>query len=169
MSGSANKNEIQILVKTKSAEFIKRKLTLMENNNQEQSEPKFYRFQVFQANRNAAGKLEKTKTIGMTYHKPGEQNYTMRLWTFVDERFYILPNHNQSGRYFVMTREANKNPNVKNKYYWNIVGSGQVDSANGVIELEMDLFDKKIFMNIFPEAQAKTISFADFEENAIAA
>ena len=141
----------------------------MENKNNNQTQPEFYRFQVFQGKRNSQGKLEKTKTVGMTYHKPGQENYTMRLWTFVTEKFYLLPNHKQAGRYFVMTREANKKPEAKNKFYWNIVGSGRVDTSAGVIELELDLFDKMLYMNIFPEAQAKSVSFADFVDDLNAA
>ena len=142
-------------------------MTLIQNQSK-QNEPEYYRFQVFQGKRNSQGKLEKTKTVGMTYHKPGQDNYTMRLWTFVTERFYLLPNHKQGGRYFIMTREPNKNPSAKSKYFWNIVGSGIVDSAAGVIELEFDLLDKPIYMNIFPEAQAHSVSFADFESNLAA-
>ncbi|MBS1963086.1 MAG: hypothetical protein JST04_12800 [Bdellovibrionales bacterium] len=133
------------------------------NNNETPSQPEFYRFQLFQGRRNAEGKLEKTKTVGMAYHAPGQENYTMRFWTFVQERYFLLPNNKVSGRYFVMTREPNKKPDAKNKYFWNIVGSGQVDSASGVVELELDLFEKRIYMNIFPEAQAQSVSFADFE------
>ena len=143
----------------------------MNTNNQiaNKNELNFTRFQVFQGKRNVQGKIEKTKTIGMSYHMEGQDNYTMRLWTFVESRFYLLPNHKQSGRYLVMTREPNKNPNAKSKYFWNIVGSGAVDSAAGVIELEFDLFDKPVYMNIFPEAQAHSISFADFESELSAA
>ena len=125
------------------------------------SEVKFHRFQVFQGKRDAQGKIEKTKTVGMTYHQEGHENYTLRLWTFVHERFYLLNNHKVAGRYFIMGREENKQPNAKSKYFWNIIGSGKVDTAAGVIELEFDLFDKVLYMNIFPEAQAKSVSFAD--------
>lgn len=131
--------------------------------------PIFHRFQLFQGRMNESGKLEKTKSVGMAYHKEGQENYTMRLWTFVAERFFLVPNRKQTGRYFVMTREPNKNPNARSKYFWNIIGSGKVISALGVIELEFDLFDKPVYMNIFPEAQANTASFADFNEERIAA
>jgi hypothetical protein len=141
----------------------------MQTHNQTSQPPEFYRFQVFQGKRNSQGKIERTKTVGMSYHKPGQENYTLRLWTLVQERFYLLPDQKKPERYFIMTREPNKNPKAKNKYFWNIVGSGQVDSANGVIELEFDLFEKTIFMNIFPEAQAHSVSFADFEEELAAA
>jgi hypothetical protein len=147
----------------------KRRNPFMENNNQTPNQPEFYRFKVFQGNRNPQGKIERTKTVGMSYHASGQENYTLRLWTFTQERFYLLPDQKKPGRYFVMTRELNKKPNPKSKYYWNIVGSGQVDSANGVIEIELDLFSKTVFMNIFPEAQVHSVSFADFEEEPFAA
>jgi hypothetical protein len=133
-------------------------------SNDNKTEPQFYRFQVFQGKRNTQGKVERTKTVGMTYHQAGHENYTLRLWTFVHERFYLLNNHKQAGRYFIMAREENKQPNPKSKYFWNIIGSGRVDTSAGVIELEFDLFDKPLYMNIFPEAQANSSSFADFEE-----
>jgi hypothetical protein len=136
----------------------------MQTNNQTNPQTDFYRFQLFQGKRNVNGKIEKLKTVGMSYHLSGQEIYTLRLWTFVHERFYLLNNHKQAGRYFIMAREENKQPNPRSKFFWNIIGSGKVDTAAGVIELEFDLFDKPIFMNIFPEVKAKSSSFADFEE-----
>lgn len=120
--------------------------------NQEQS--KFYRFRVLQGNFSEEGKLEKTKTVGMAYTQEGQSMFTIRLWTLVSERFYLLMNREDSSRYLILTREPNKNQNAKNKYYWNIVGNGKADSTLGVIKLEFDLFEKPIYMNIFPESTA---------------
>lgn len=133
----------------------------MEKKNEINQQSEFYRFQVFQGKRNPQGKIEKTKSVGMAYHQKGEERYILRLWTFPDARFYLLPDHKVGGRYFVMTREENKKTNSKNKYFWNIVGSGRVDSAFGVIEIELDLFEKKIFMNIFPEVKVQAMGMSD--------
>jgi hypothetical protein len=131
--------------------------------------PTFHRFQLFQGRMNENGKIEKTKGVGMAYHVEGQENYTIKLWTYLAEHFYLVPNHRKAGGYFVMTREANKNPNAKSKYFWNIVGSGKVLSALGVIELEFDLFSKAVYMNIFPESQPSAANLADFKEDLIAA
>ncbi len=111
--------------------------------------PKFFRFQVFVKNTE-----EKKNTVGMAYLKEGQTMYTLRLWTFLDTKFFLLPSKESSSKYLIMSREPNKTPNAKNKYYWNIVGNAKANSAQGVLELDFDLFDKKICMSLFPESSA---------------
>lgn len=122
-------------------------------NQFQDTESSFYRFQVFQGKMSAEGKVEKTKTVGMAYLKSGQDIYTLRLWTFLDLRYYLLPNQREAGRYLVMSREPTKHPDSKSKYYWNIVGNGRVDSKSMCMEIEFDLFDKRIYMSLFPEHQ----------------
>lgn len=123
----------------------------------------YYRFQVFQGKQNEHGRVERAKTVGMAYLKEGQSTYTLRLWTFLSDRFYLIQNKNDPTRYFVMTREPNRNPNARAKYFWNIVGNARVDSAQGLMQIEFDLFDAPIFMSIFPEKSAHTAVLADPE------
>jgi hypothetical protein len=109
---------------------------------------KFYRFQVFTQG------TEKKNTVGMAYLKEGQTIYTLRLWTFLEDKFFMLPSKDDSTKYLLMTREPNKSQSSKNKYFWNIVGNAKADSSKGVVELNFDLFGKKIYMNIFPEESA---------------
>ena len=106
---------------------------------------KFYRFQLFVEGN------EKNKTVGMAYLKEGQGIYTLRLWTFLDDKYFLLPSKEDSSKYLLMTRESNKSGSNKNKYFWNIVGNAKVISGKNVVELNFDLFDKKIFMSIFPD------------------
>ena len=109
---------------------------------------KFYRFQIFtQGN-------EKKNTVGMAYLKEGQTIYTLRLWTFLEDKFFLLPNKDDSSKYLIMTREPNKSPSSKTKYFSNIDGNAKTDSSKGVIELNFDLLEKKIYMSIFPEESA---------------
>jgi transposase-like protein len=121
------------------------------------NQPQYYRFQLFQGQRNALGKLEKTKTVGMAYLKEGHDTYTIRLWTFLNDKFFLLMNKNDSSRFLVMSREANKNTQSKNKYFWNVIGNGKALSSQNCIELRFDLFEKPIYMNIFPEANVSSV------------
>lgn len=109
---------------------------------------KFYRFQLFIQG------SEKKKTVGMAYLKEGHSIYTLRLWTLLDDKFFLLPNKDDSAKYLIMTREPNKSNSSKNKYFWNIVGNATADSSKGMIELHFDLLEKKICMSIFPEESA---------------
>lgn len=109
---------------------------------------KFYRFQIFTQG------SEKKNTVGMAYLKEGQSIYTLRLWTFLEDKFFLLPSKEDSSKYLLMTREPNKSNTSKNKYFWNIVGNAKADSSKGVIELSFDLFDKKLFMSMFPEESA---------------
>ena len=117
---------------------------------------KYYRFQVYQAAQDESGKLKKTKSVGMAYLKDGQNIFSLRLWMFSWERYYILPHKDDPSKYLVMTREPNKSPKARTKYFWNIVGNGIVDSIQGVICLDFDLLSKPIYVNIHPEPSAHT-------------
>lgn len=119
---------------------------------------KFYRFQVYQGEKDTSGKIKKTKSVGMAYLKEGQSMFTLRLWTFVNERFYLILNQNDASKYLVMTREPNKNPLSKNKYFWNIVGNGVIDTIQGLVAIDFDLLAKPIYMSIHPEPSAYSAS-----------
>lgn len=121
---------------------------IMAEQAQNLKETKFYRFQVFVQG------TEKKNTVGMGYLKEGQNIYTLRLWTFLEDKFFLLPSKEDPTKYLLMTREPNKSSSSKNKYFWNIVGNAKTDSSKGVIEMNFDLFDKKIYMSIFPEESA---------------
>jgi len=121
----------------------------------------YFRFQVFQGSKDSSGKVKKTKSVGMAYLKEGQNIFSMRLWTFSWERYFILPHKTETSKYLVMTREPNRNPGAKNKYFWNIVGNGTVDSLNGFIELEFDLLGKPIYVSIHPEASTYSSDLPD--------
>lgn len=112
---------------------------------------KFYRFQLFVEG--TEGNTKK-KTVGMAYLKEGQGIYTLRLWSLLEDKFFLLPSKDDSTKYLLMTREPNKSSSSKNKYFWNIVGNAKVLSGKNVIELNFDLLEKKIYMSIFPEETA---------------
>ena len=121
----------------------------------------FFRFQVIQGHANSEGKIEKLKSVGMAYLKAGQSTYTLRLWTMLNDRFYMIPNRNDAGKYLVMTREPNKNPSAKNKYFWNIVGNGVANSKQGYIRVDFNLFEKPLYVSIFPESSAHSVSLPE--------
>ena len=121
----------------------------------------FYRFQVFQGTAGENGKIEKTKTVGMAYLKSGQNIYTLRLWTFIGERFYLVSRRHEPEKFYVMTRELNRKPDSKNKYFWNIVGNAAADTQAGVVAISFDLFEKPIYMNLFPEKYAHSATLPE--------
>jgi len=131
-------------------------------------ENQFFRFQVFQGDIDKDGKVHKTKSVGMAYLKEDQQTITVRLWMFVTERFYMILNRNDASRYLVMTREINRNPNAKNKYFWNIVGSGVIDTTQGIVQIYFDLLDKPVYISLHPEPSAASVSLPppEFSEEA---
>lgn len=131
-----------------------------------QKNDRYFRFQVLQGEVDSNGGIKKTKSVGMAYLKDGQNTITLRLWTFVNEKFYIIANRTDASKYLIMTREPNKNPTAKNKYFWNIVGNGSVDSANGIIKLDFDLLSKAVYVNIHPESSAFSVNLPepDFAE-----
>ena len=132
-----------------------------QNNVQEQTS--FSRFLVYLGKENEEGKIERTKTVGMAYLREGQGTYTLRLWTFLTDKFYLIPQKNDMKKYYIMTREPNKNPESKNKYFWNIVGNGTIEVLNGNVRLDFDLLEKAVYMSIFPEMKANFVSLASPE------
>jgi hypothetical protein len=118
------------------------------------SPPEFHRFEVFQGEKDAGGKVTKTKSVGMAYIKSGDQRYGLRLFTFSDDRFYLLPDRNDPKAYLILTSTPNRGRNTERKYIWNVIGSGKVNTNQGLIELQFDLFEKPLYLNIFPERSA---------------
>lgn len=122
------------------------------NQNEARETNQFHRFRVYQST-NLDSSTEKPKTVGMAYLKEGQEMYTLRLWTFLESKFFLIPSKKVSGMYLLMTREPTKSPQSKTKYFWNIVGNAHVDSKNMRMEIEFDLFEKKAYMSLFPENQ----------------
>lgn len=140
----------------------------MDQDTTKSNQSQYYRFQIFQAQRNAKGKLEKTKVVGMAYLKEGQDTYTIRLWTFLNDKFFLLMNKSDSSRFVVMSREANKNQTSRSKYFWNVIGNGKALSSQNCIELSFDLFEKPIYMNIFPEAKMSSVLLPEDDFRAAA-
>lgn len=123
----------------------------MKSNNelfQESADP-LYRFKVF------VQEGERKKTVGMAYLREGQNMYTLRLWTLHNEKFFLLPSKDEPTKYLVMTREPNRALDAKSKFHWNIVGNAIANAAQSILELDFDLFEKKIFMSIFPEETSR--------------
>lgn len=124
---------------------------ILETQMEKMKPTKFYRFQLFVEGTESNAKK---KTVGMAYLKEGQGIYTLRLWTLLEDKYFLLPSKDDSSKYLLMTREPNKSGSNKNRYFWNIVGNAKVQSAKNVVELNFDLLEKKIYMSIFPEESA---------------
>ncbi len=48
---------------------------------------KFYRFQIFVEGTESGSKK---KTVGMAYLKEGQGIYTLRLWTLLEDKFFLV-------------------------------------------------------------------------------
>lgn len=126
-----------------------------QNTSQEGKADQYYRFRLLQGKITTEGRFERSKSVGMAYLREGQRIYTLRLWMFLDARYYLTPVKDSTSRYFLMTREPVKHQNSKNKFFWNIVGNAEVDAVAGVMRIHFDLLEQPIYMTIYPEAQAR--------------
>lgn len=115
-----------------------------------------YRFKLMQGNVTSDGIFEKTKTVGMGYLSEGNRSYSLRLWMFLGDKFYLAPRKNDQTQFLVVTKESNRNPLAKHRTFSNIVGNAKADPALGVIKIEFDLLEKPIYMSIYPEAYTQS-------------
>jgi len=118
------------------------------------TKPELYRFKLMQGHQASDGTFQRTKTVGMAYHVDGTQTYSLKLWTFLKERFYLVLRKNDQTQFLLVTRDWNKNPSAANRTFSNIVGNGKIEASLGVVKIEFDLLDKPIYMSIHPESYA---------------
>jgi hypothetical protein len=102
-------------------------------------------------NRTPNGQFDGKKTIGMAYLNEGRGSYTLKIWTFINDKFNLVARRNDPSQYLIFTKDPNQNFNNSSKSFSNIVGHGTFEPIPGVIKLEFDLLDKPIYMNIYPE------------------
>ncbi len=126
--------------------------------------PNFYRFPVFTVENG-----KKDKTVGMAYLRDGQGIYSLRLWMFLDDKFFLLPSKEDSSKFLLMTRELNNTGSSRNKYFWNIVGNAKADIRKGMIELNFDLFEKKIYMSLYPDESSNPFGKTAPDEGLAAA
>jgi hypothetical protein len=112
----------------------------------------FYRFQVYTGTLDDNGAVKKEKSVGFATLKEGQDMYSVKLWTFPQEKYYLIPTKDDPTKILIMTREEKKVPSQNNrKYNWSIVGNGTVISQKGVAFLDFDLLPLSIFMSIYPD------------------
>lgn len=110
----------------------------------------FYRFQIF-VTKNIKDLRDSRSIVGAAYLRDGHRVYTIKLWMFPAQKFYLMPDQSDQMKMVLFTREPKKDQSIgKGKYFWNAIGSGVVDPQREVVRLEFDLFDKPIYMSIFP-------------------
>lgn len=105
----------------------------------------FYKFQLF-----VKGEDGKTKSVGTAFLEDGNIRYTLRLWSLVNEKFYLLPTEQDPKKFILMTREPNRAQNSKKKFHWNVIGSAKANGTQDELEIAFDIFEKKIFLNLIP-------------------
>jgi hypothetical protein len=103
----------------------------------------FYKFQIFVKDN------DRTKTIGMAFLREGQTIYTLKIWSFLSEKFYLLPTKDDPKKFFLMTREPNRSGS-KNKYLWNIIGNASANTSQTELVINFDVLDKKIYLSMYP-------------------
>lgn len=127
----------------------------MDHSINESKTPEYYRFRIFKKGETAQNG-KRSLNVGMGYLVPGRNIYTIRLWTFLEDRFYMIASKDDSSKFRIMSREPIRNEVSKNKYYWNIVGSAEASANEGVFVLHFDLLEAPLYMSLFPDPVASS-------------
>src|SRR3989338_7396091 len=93
----------------------------------------------------------KKRSHGIAWLIEGHKTFTIKLFTFMNEKFFLLPTKEDPAKYVLMTREPTKSAKTKGKYHWNVIGNGVANSTQGCVEINLDLLGTKICMNLHPE------------------
>lgn len=113
------------------------------------TESQFVRLEAFRMEGEAGA--EKKRIVGSASTRKGDTIINLRLFTLVNENFYVVVSKEDPEKYLVMTREQNLNPRNPNLYRWHIVGQGKTYPGGRIVQLNFDLFDKPIYLKLEPD------------------
>lgn len=132
--------------------YLRNIISTIESKPREEKSIQGYRFDIFKGSQDDDGKITKIRSIGNAYIKEGFRTYTISLKTFLQERFYLLPNSKPDIKadYLILTRESAQH--FQKKYFWNSVGEGKIlDGVNhGIMKLSWDVLADHIYMSLHP-------------------
>ena len=121
-----------------------------------------YRYDIFKGEVDALGKVTKIRSVGSAYVKEGQRTFVVSLKTFLDDRFYMLPETKpeRPANYVILTREDSKN--LRKKYFWNIVGEAKILEGpnHGLMKLSWDVLSDDLYMSLHP-IQTQTATEAE--------
>lgn len=111
-----------------------------------------HRYEIFKGTVDSSEKIIRTRSVGSAYLKEGQTTLTLTLKTFLDDRFYLMPDIKKEspGNYVIFTREIAHT--LKRKYFWNAVGEGKIlDGVNhGLMKLSWDVLAGDLYMSLHP-------------------
>jgi hypothetical protein len=127
-------------------------------DNQGFAPSKVYRFDIFMGRKDTEGRIQKVRSIGVAYHTDGQATYSIRLKTFLDDAFFLLPEKKSSGADFlILTRVPAKR--AGKPFFWNTVGEAKFlrGPDSGFMHLVWDLFGgDNIYMDLYPKETSVT-------------
>lgn len=103
---------------------------------------KYYRFQLFTMDG------EKKRTAGTAYIQEGSSAYTIKLWTLLKDKFYLIEDKYDHKLFAILTKEELSSGDDKSKFRWNRIGTAKADAEKDLIEMSFYLFDKKIYLDV---------------------
>ncbi len=111
-----------------------------------------YRYDIFKGVSDSDGTITKVRSVGSAYIREGQGTFLLMLKTFLDDRFYMLPDNrpDSPNNYMILTREISRN--LSKKYYWNTVGEARilVGQNQGLMKLSWDVLSGDLYMAMKP-------------------
>lgn len=117
---------------------------ILQETAKELSTQKYYRFQLFM------NEGDKKRSVGTAYIQEGSNAYTIKLWTLLKEKFYLIQDKYDHKLYAILTKEEIPSGNDKPKFRWNRIGTAKSDAQKDLIEMNFDLFERKIYLDVKP-------------------
>ncbi len=117
---------------------------ILQETAKELSSQKYYRFQLFTKD----GDIK--RSVGTAYIQENSNAYTIKLWTLIKEKFYLIQDKYDHRLYAILTKEELHSGTEKPKFRWNRIGSAKADAETDLIEMSFDLFEKKIYLDVKP-------------------
>lgn len=126
--------------------------------NENRNQRRRLQFEVFKGEMDESGNFKKVRLAGIAFLREGTLQYKLKVFSQIENRFYVLPDSENAGRYKVLVRDEVQFKKGQTKIYWCDVGDGRVLTHLGLLEIKVDLWSEPLYMSIFPREFKKTPS-----------
>lgn len=116
-------------------------------------------FELFRGFVDKSGSVVETDRVGFAYLKPRAKMYSLRLWMFTKEQYFLAHDESSSGKYAVLSIDEYRSSSGEMKTFWNKVGDGFLHG--NFVRIKFHLLAEEVFLCLFrAQAESEAMSAA---------
>lgn len=120
--------------------------------------PKAERYKVCLAQLDPSGFVVEKEQVGFAFQKPGSTVFRLKLWMFLNQQYFVIPNKEDQTKYNLYSLEEYISEGKEQKSFWNKVG--EADLYGNYLRLKFNLLERHLFLSLFDDKEASKTALA---------